>query len=86
MENNCVKLFCNPSTIASYGPDKHAHTPNCCCNNYVMLTASWLNKKEKTLLTSIFFPFTIIVKAAFGEQDIVVMSLQCICMSGPELL
>ena len=34
----------------SYGPDifrlTHAHTPNCHCENYVLLTPSWLHKND----------------------------------------
>ena len=57
MENNCVKLFWNPSTIVevmvltnSDGPMHRCmqwftHTPNCHCDNYVLLTTSGLHKK-----------------------------------------
>ena len=49
MENNCVKLFRNPSTIVEVmvranldrwtDRQTHAHTLNCHCDNYVSLTA-----------------------------------------------
>ena len=50
IENNCAKLFCNPSTTAQVMVRKnsdrhmHAHTPNCHCDNCVLLTESGLYK------------------------------------------
>ena len=51
MENNSVKLLLIPSTFVEVlflthsDGQTQAHTPNCCCNNYVSLTASGLHKK-----------------------------------------
>ena len=55
MENNCVKLFRNPSatvkvmvqTVSDGWTHKGTHTPNCHFDNYVLLTASRLNKKPQ---------------------------------------
>ena len=33
-------------THARTNAHTHAHTPNCDCDNYVSLTASWLDKNE----------------------------------------